>query len=319
MPLIQHTVHAEEDNATLAAVVRGMYEGLSWNKARALIASGRVTINGQQHFDGAARVHAGDQIAADRSAPKAAAATLPGANLLHVDHDIVVVLKPAGVETVPFDERQKDTSSLLAMTRQTLLEEQRRKGGPVQRGLGVVQRLDKETSGVLVFPRTHQARKLLQQQFRAHTIHRRYVALVTGIPEETTIDTHLVSNRGDGKRGSWRGASKPPKEARRAITHVRVLESLDGAALVECELETGRQHQIRIHLAERGHPLVGDRVYTPRGTRGPAWAARATRTMLHAASLGFRHPADGRPVQFASPPPADFDNLLQSLREPRRI
>ncbi|MGB1700136.1 MAG: RluA family pseudouridine synthase, partial [Nannocystaceae bacterium] len=204
-----------------------------------------------------------------------------------------------------------------AMTLQSLLDSQRKRGGVVQRGLGVVQRLDKETSGVLVFPRTHAARKALQGQFRRHSITRRYVALVRGVPTEQTIETQLVANRGDGKRGSWRGSGKPPREARRAITHITLLEDLGEAALVECRLETGRQHQIRIHLAERGHPLVGDRVYGPRNASSTKGSA--PRTMLHAASLGFKHPSDGRPMHFVAPTPPDMAQLLQSLRNGERV
>ena len=236
--------------------------------------------------------------------------------MIHVDHDVVVVFKAAGVVTVPYEEDPRDTTSLVAMTRQTLMTSQKQRGGSVQRGIGVVQRLDKETSGLVVFPRTHAARKQLQQQFRQHSIQRRYLALTVGTPPEGTIDTHLVANRGDGRRGSWRGGGRPPREARRAVTHVSVLETFGEVSLVECNIDTGRQHQIRIHLAEAGHPLLGERVYRPKGVSG---GPRADRVMLHAATLGFRHPADGRPMHFSSPPPDDFDRLLQSLRDQRDL
>lgn len=307
-----HIVPEAADQTTLAATVRVMFDGLSWSRARALVASGRVLVDGSVVFDPALRVSAGSEVRADQTGRRKAARSLPEGALIFVDHDLAVVIKPSGIETVPYDDAKRDTTSLLAMTLQSLLDTQRKRGGTVQRGLGVVQRLDKETSGVLVFPRTHAARKALQAQFRRRAITRRYVALVRGVPTEQTIETQLVANRGDGKRGSWRGGGRPPQEARRAITHVSILEEFNDASLVECRLETGRQHQIRIHLAELGHPLLGDKIYGPSGA--PKAAARVPRTMLHAASLGFTHPSDGRPVHFVAPPPPDMAELLHSLR-----
>jgi 23S rRNA pseudouridine1911/1915/1917 synthase len=119
-------------------------------------------------------------------------------------------------------------------------------------------------------------------------------------------------------RGSW-GAFRPargnpPDGAKQATTHVTVLERLTGATLVACELETGRQHQIRIHLAEAGHPLVGETVYI-RDWRGPVLPA--PRPMLHAAVLGFVHPRSGKPVRFEDPPPDDFVRVLRNLERPR--
>jgi 23S rRNA pseudouridine1911/1915/1917 synthase len=312
-----HIVPEDADQTTIAAAVRAMFDGLSWSRARALVASGRVLVDGEVIFDPAVRVAAGSKVRADQTAKRKAALSLPDDALIFVDHDLAVVLKPSGVETVPYDETKRDTTSLLAMTLQNLIDGQRKRGGVVQRGLGVVQRLDKETSGVLVFPRTHAARKTLQAQFRRRAISRRYVALVKGIPTEQSVETQLVANRGDGKRGSWRGSGKPPHDARLAITHISLLEEFNEAALVECRLETGRQHQIRIHLADLGHPLFGDRVYGPRATTTVAGPTR--RTMLHAASLGFNHPSDGRPMHFVAPTPTDMAQLLHSLRNGERV
>ena len=311
-----HIVTPEQAGQTLAAILRDLYEGLAWSRARELATSGRAMVNGEQQYDPAARLAEGDVVEADRAAPRQAARRLREDAMIHVDHDVVVVFKAAGVVTVPYEEDPRDTTSLVAMTRQTLLTSQKQRGGSVQRGIGVVQRLDKETSGLVVFPRTHAARKQLQQQFRQHSIQRRYLALVVGTPPEGTVDTHLVANRGDGRRGSWRGGGRPPREARRAVTHVSVLETFGEVSLVECNIDTGRQHQIRIHLAEAGHPLLGERVYRPKGVPG---GPRADRVMLHAATLGFRHPSDGRPMHFSSPPPDDFDRLLQSLRDQRDL
>jgi len=173
--------------------------------------------------------------------------------------------------------------------------------------LGVVQRLDRETSGLIVFSRTTAARDALRRQFRAHSVHRRYVALVHGRLASRTFASRLVEDRGDGLRGS----TTNPKLGRDAVTRTRVLEILSGATLVECTLETGRTHQIRIHLSEAGHPLVGERVYV-RGFHEPL--IEAPRLMLHAAELGFLHPKDGREMTFTEPMPADMVAVLERLR-----
>jgi 23S rRNA pseudouridine1911/1915/1917 synthase len=172
----------------------------------------------------------------------------------------------------------------------------------------VVHRLDKETSGVMVFTRTLEAKKHLSQQFREHTVERRYLALVHGRLERALVlESYLIEDRGDGLRGSARGTTKG---GQRALTRVTPKRQLAGATLVECRLETGRTHQIRIHLSEAGHPLVGERVYI----RNYAGARiDAPRMMLHAAALGFVHPVDEEPMGFDAPPPADFERLLASL------
>jgi 23S rRNA pseudouridine1911/1915/1917 synthase len=129
------------------------------------------------------------------------------------------------------------------------------------------------------------------------------------------IETLIVRDRGDGLRGSYghfrRPRGEPPRDAQRAVTHVRPLRVFAGATLVECTLETGRQHQIRIHLSERGHPLVGETVYV-RGHAGPLLSA--PRQMLHAAVLGFEHPRTGARMRFERPAPADFAAVRDALR-----
>lgn len=313
----------EQHDATLAAIVRGLFEGMPWSKARELIESGRVKLGGELCFDPATRVAVGAQVEVDRSARRRRAPSLEPDGLVHVDHDIVVVRKPAGLMTVPFDGNdERDT--LIERTRLALIEQHPRATAPEGsrkkrdfERLGVVQRLDKDTSGLLVFARTRAARKGLATQFRAHTIERRYVALVWGRAEAAVYDTYLVPDRGDGRRGSWRG-SNPPKSAKQAITKVRVEQRLPGpwgeVTLISCRIETGRQHQIRIHLSEAGHPLLGERVYDRHADDRPIQPAR---TMLHAASLGFRHPIHDRPLRFEDPPPADFRALLEHLADPR--
>jgi 23S rRNA pseudouridine1911/1915/1917 synthase len=211
-----------------------------------------------------------------------------------------VVDKPAGTSSVPFDASERD--SLDQLTAELLERRERRRSVE----LGIVHRLDKETSGLIVFSRTLGAKRHLKQQFRFHTAHRRYLAIAHGELGAGTHHSRLVRDRGDGLRGS----TDNPTLGRAATTHVKPLRILRGATLLECSLETGRTHQIRIHLSEAGHPLVGERVYV-RDFHGELIAA--PRVMLHAAELGFTHPTTGQTLGFSTPAPADFQALLASL------
>jgi len=261
--------------------------------------------------------------------------------VVYADADVVVVRKPAGVLTVPFDRGDRDTLLALARVALRRIETRRvrRAGGsdrsgsanglgrpgavggsgtppPVNPTLRAVQRLDRDTSGLLVFARSVPAQRALQEQLARREVGRRYEALVHGTAGDATFESWLIEDRGDGRRGSWTGGTAaPPPGARHAVTHVRALEALRGATRVACELETGRQHQIRIHLAEAGHPLIGETVYG-RDYQGPR--IPAPRPMLHAAVLAFLHPRDGRPLRFEEPPPADFEEVLRRLRHRRR-
>ena len=175
-----------------------------------------------------------------------------------------------------------------------------------------VHRLDNETSGLVVFARTAEAERHLGRQFRAHTTDRLYLALVRGRAKAGRIESVLVRDRGDGRRG---GATDPAANGQRAVTHVRVVEDLGDYTLVECRLETGRTHQVRIHLGEAGTPLCGERVYDrPIHGRPAADDSGAKRITLHAATLGFEHPATGERMQWTSPLPKDMAELLRRLR-----
>jgi 23S rRNA pseudouridine1911/1915/1917 synthase len=229
---------------------------------------------------------------------------------------VVVIDKPAGMLSVADEAGNKDT---LAYHLSTLLrrgQTSARPGpGPGQAPVLVVHRLDRDTSGVMVFARNASAQKHLAAQFKEHSVDRAYRAIVHGDLEAARIETHFLLDRGDGLRGSFghyrRARGQPPADAKRAVTHVTAIERLRGATLVECRLETGRQHQIRIHLSERGHPIVGERVYIRDYTGTPIDSARP---MLHAGVLGFIHPATGERVSFEREPPADFEAVLERLR-----
>jgi 23S rRNA pseudouridine1911/1915/1917 synthase len=191
------------------------------------------------------------------------------------------------------------------------LREGRTRKGPLPR-LRVVQRLDKETSGLVVFARTVSAERLLGKQFHRHTVVRRYLAVIPGTLPAQTLRSILVRDRGDGRRGSGTGSGKE------AITHVEPVEQLRGYSVLACRLETGRTHQIRIHLAEQGHPVCGERVYNRKvGEPARPDASGAPRLALHAAELGFDHPATGASVHWETPLPADLQAFLDRLRTGR--
>jgi 23S rRNA pseudouridine1911/1915/1917 synthase len=294
---------------TLAARVREQ-TGVSWSRARSLCSEGRVTVDGQPCLDPAQRVSVEAVVVVNATGPKRDTSPLPRDAIVHFDRDVVVVDKPAGMLSVADEAGNKET---LAEYARVVLR--RLDGRENDVGLGVVHRLDRDTSGLMVFTRTAEAKRVLAAQFRAHALDRIYHAIAHGAVPERRMETHLLLDRGDGLRGSWghyrRAHGDPPAAAKQAITHVRPLESLRGATLVECRLETGRQHQIRIHLSELGHPLAGEGVYIRDYT-----GARidAPRTMLHARTLGFIHPRTNRPLSFEREPPEDFQALAAALR-----
>ncbi len=320
----QGVVTPEQDGQTLAAVVRALLGGVPWSRARKLCAAGRVQREGEPVTDPAVRVQTGETIHVVGHAQ--AAGRHPPIMLRHVDRDLVVVEKPAGLCCVPYQD-ERDT--LLHRAHAALRRHEKARHLPPLR---VVQRLDKDTSGVMVFARTRRAERGLGDQLRRHDVERRYLALAYGVVPTATHDTWLVPDRGDRRRGSWvhRGRGSRPRSARRAITYVQLEERFEagdlrwieragpvpGISLVSCTLKTGRQHQIRIHLGESGHPLVGERVYA-RDYDGPRlldFVEGRGRPMLHAATLGFVHPTQERPMAFDSELPSDFADLLRQLR-----
>lgn len=295
---------AVDGPVALDRFLRERHPGASWNAVRRLVVTGKVLIDGTVTMAPNAVVPAGSTVSIRMTARRPTREGRISADaIVYVDPHVVVVRKPSGIATVPYED-ERDTMDRLV---QGLLRQIAPRGTSVA-PLGVVQRLDKETSGVLVFARTAASKRHLQQQFRVHEVERRYVAIASGVVEGKTIRSRLVKDRGDGYRGSTRNAEL----GREAVTHVRVLERLAGATFIECRLETGRTHQIRIHLSEAGHPLIGERVYMG---RAPSASLTAPRLMLHARELGFVHPVSGRALHFEDPLPEDFAGVLDLLRQ----
>jgi 23S rRNA pseudouridine1911/1915/1917 synthase len=307
-------VEPRHAGARLDRTVRELF-GLTWSVARRRIAEGKVRVDGAPVTEPGTQVRHGHVISMNMATRRARPATdLPPGAVVYVDDHVVVVNKPAGITTIPFVEREKGTLDERVRARIARMPDARKEPG---RGpLGIVHRIDRGTSGLVVFTRTLRAKNGLAAQFREHSVHRLYLAVALGRVEDGTITSHIVADRGDGRRGSIEAASPRLRRGlgrgKVAITHVRVVERLEGATLVSCRLETGRTHQIRIHLAESGHPLVGERIYGRKEAEGPV--ASAGRPMLHAAELGFTHPATGSWMQFSRPLPDDMQGLVERLR-----
>jgi 23S rRNA pseudouridine1911/1915/1917 synthase len=234
----------------------------------------------------------------------------------HLDEHIVVVEKVSGINTVRHpaerewaDERRSLSPTLEDLTQQAIAETSANPKRTLPR-LRIVHRLDKETSGLVVFARSVLAERLLGKQFHAHSVIRRYQAIVRGYLPPQTIETKLVRDRGDGRRGS---GSDPSGKI--AITHLDVIERLPHHTLLMCQLETGRTHQIRIHLAESDHPVCGEQVYN-RAFKGDPIPDPddAPRLALHAFELGFEHPESHETVFWDMPLPPDLRKFLDRLR-----
>jgi len=261
--------------------------GLSRRKARVLVDLGGVFVDRARIKVASRPLRAGQVIEAvlggvlDRAGEPA---TPPEVPVVYEDADLIVVEKPAGLVTAPTPESDRGD----------LLDLLNRRAGPVW----LVHRLDRETSGLLVFARTREANRALGEMFVVHDLERAYVTVVAGAfaEEAQTIDR--------------------PVGGKRAVTHVRVVARYAEATRLEARLETGRTHQIRLHLAGLGHPVLGDTEHG--GERARTFAPRPPRLALHAAILGFKHPRTQEPLRFERPLPADLAAWLAYLPETQK-
>jgi 23S rRNA pseudouridine1911/1915/1917 synthase len=290
---------------------------LSRSRLKALILEGRVACGGAVISEPSRRVKPGERYAVvvPPAAPAVPAAQHIPLEILHEDAHLVVIVKPAGltVHPAPGNPDRTLVNALIAHCGASLSGI-----GGVARP-GIVHRLDKDTSGVMVVAKTDAAHASLTTQFQSRSIERAYRALVWGVPRPAAgrIAGAIGRSPRDRKKMAVLG-----RGGKAAATRYRVLRAFGRAAsLVECRLETGRTHQIRVHMAHIGHPLVGDPTYGRARHRSapevpPAFRRIADgfrRQVLHAVVLGFDHPADGRRLRFEAPMPSDFANLLNSL------
>jgi 23S rRNA pseudouridine1911/1915/1917 synthase len=320
--LARFVISEAQVGQTVLAALRIMRPGESWSKLRTQLRNSFVSVNNVVCVDEARRVVLGDVIELGQR-PRTPPPSPNDVRIHYVDPHVVVVEKPAGMMTHRRPEERHWSAERKA--RQPTLDEalnERLNRRPAQRGRGrsrgslvrCVHRLDRDTSGLLVFARHEEAAEHLIGQFRRHAVHRVYWAIVHGQPRDGTIVSNLVRDRGDGRRGSVAN----PKVGQRAVTHVRWLEQLGDYSIVECRLETGRTNQIRIHLAEEGHLVCGDPKYNqPYGMEEIHDLSGAPRLALHAAELGFVHPVTGDDVFFQMPFPPDLADLVDRLRRGR--
>jgi 23S rRNA pseudouridine1911/1915/1917 synthase len=306
-----------------------VWNDLSRSRLQGLIREGRVTLNGFRILDPGVKVGPGAVIALDLPAPRPAEPAGEAIDLLvvHEDDDLIVIDKPAGLVVHPAAGHESGTlvNALIAHCGESL------SGVGGVRRPGIVHRLDKDTSGLLVVAKNDAAHHGLAAQFADHgrsgPLERAYRAIVWGVPNRARGTVEAALARSSHSREKI--AITPGERGRHAITHYRVETPLPPgpepvASLVACELETGRTHQIRVHMAHIGHPLLGDSLYgsgfKTKANRltDPQRAALAAlgRQALHAAVLGFEHPRSGAPLRFESRLPADMAALLAALGHP---
>ncbi len=291
---------------TLAAALRARMPEMSWRRARELCASGKVSVDGERVVEPAHRLAGGETIAWNMGKPDPRRhVPRPGFRIVFEDGHLIVIEKPEGVSTVPYERKESGTA--LDLIREAWRGQGKR---ATVTPLYVVHRIDKDTSGLVCFAKTKLAERGLHRIFKEHLAEREYVAVAQGPVQQGRIESQLIENRGDGLRGSARGFG----QGQRAITEVEVAERLRGATLCRVRLQTGRTHQIRIHLAEQGHPIVGETVYVRDLLRAGGRPIPSERLLLHAATLGFEHPVTGTRLHFAAPLPPAFSAMLEKLR-----
>ncbi len=280
------------------------HPALSRRRARDVIEKGQVSVDGAVVREPGQAVAEPAAIVWDpnRKALKRARSSLP---ILYEDETVLIVDKPAGLLTVASAPGMQGEDTALARVRDYV-----RHLRPRRPYVGIVHRIDRDTSGAVAFALSPEARQALRVLFRAHRVDRRYVALVAGEP---SVDRGVVDlPMHPAYEGGKRRVARKGEPAVPALTRWVVRERFGRAALLEVELSTGRQHQIRVHLAQVGFPILGDPVYG--AATGRALLAGIRRQMLHARLLGFVHPLRGTPVRAESPLPADFQKALAALR-----
>jgi 23S rRNA pseudouridine1911/1915/1917 synthase len=301
------------------------FHAISRSRFQCLIAEGRVTVEGVVVKSPRHALKGGERLRVELppAVPAQPQAESIPLEIVYEDNDLLVLDKPAGLVVHPAAGNESGTlvNALIAHCGDSL------SGIGGERRPGIVHRLDKDTSGLMVVAKNDRAHRLLSEQFAAHgrdgRLERAYLAVVWGSPEREQGTISAALSRSSGNRQKI--AVSKAATARRAITHYRTIERYGNppvAALIECRLETGRTHQIRVHLAHSGHPLLGDLTYgsgfKASAQKLPPAAGVAlkllNRQALHAALLGFEHPRTGKRLSFNSEPPPDLQALLDGLR-----
>lgn len=302
-----------EASGRLDVVVADIVPALSRSHAARLVRSGHVTVEGQVQPRPSAKVHAGDTVCV-KVPPAAPTGVRPQAlplQIVHEDADVAVIDKAAGMVVHPGPGHPDGTLVNALLHHLTDLS-----GIGGETRPGIVHRLDRGTSGLLVVAKHDAAHQSLAAQFADHSAGRTYLALCHNAPDECEgrIESHLARH----PRDRVRMASTHRNTGRRAVTHWKRVARRGTVSLLRCTLETGRTHQVRVHLSEQGWPILGDALYARRGSRAPASVRHlippdGVRPFLHAWRLTFTHPQSGVPQTFESQPPTDFQSILSAL------
>jgi 23S rRNA pseudouridine1911/1915/1917 synthase len=320
--VVELTARAEHQGLRADRVVAELaaeaIEGSSRAAVQRWMKEGRVStagsVGGRQPVDAKHKIVAGQVFSVDVPLPPASAAVAEDGvefTVIYVDDDVVVVDKPAGLVVHPAHGHASGTLVNGLLGRGLFARELLEEGGAEEHDRpGIVHRIDKDTSGLLVVARNAMAREHLKAQFAAHTIERVYAALALGDLQSGTFSTLHGRHPKDRVKFSSRVT-----DGKRAVTHVERVRGFGVATHVECRLETGRTHQIRVHLADHGHPLLGDTLYgaRPKDERARRAAEAMGRQALHAGALGFEHPRSGECLRFSSELPAEFRAALAIL------
>ena len=308
--IIETTIGEAQAGLRLDRALAELLPDLSRERIKALIVEGQI-VSGGRSLNPSMKVAVGQDYSISLPAPvalDAVAQDIP-LDIVHEDADLIVVDKPAGLVVHPA-AGNLDGTLVNALLHHC--DGQLSGIGGVARP-GIVHRIDKDTSGLLVVAKSDKAHEGLARQFKDHSIDRLYAAIVYGIPTpgSDTVDAWIGRSDADRKKMAVHREGR----GKHAVTHYRVMERLRGAAMVECRLETGRTHQVRVHMAHLGHPLIGDPVYgrDRKGFKSILETLGFKRQALHAKRLGFIHPVTEEPLAFDSPLPADMQELLSEL------
>lgn len=300
-----YNFEAEENNQRLDKYLSSQLPELSRTRIKELIKDAQVLVNGNK-AKVSYKIEKGDKIFVN--VPKVEPLDVKAENIpldiVYEDKDVLVVNKPQGMVVHPAAGHPNHTlvNALLFHTKELAKSEEGFRPG-------IVHRIDKDTSGLLMIAKNPKARESLEEQLAAKTNKRLYLAIVHGNfgEEMGTINAPIGRNPNDRKKMSVNERGK------NAITHFQVLEQFKGYSLIRCQLETGRTHQIRVHMAYIGHPIAGDPIYGPRKT------LKGVGQFLHAQVLGFKHPETGEWLEFSIEPPEIFQNTLKTLEEHNKL
>lgn len=307
--ILEFTVPRQMQGTRLDRVLADAYEGLSRSYIQKLFAQGCITVDGEICTEKKYPAAAGEDVVI--RVPQPQRLNLEGEDIpleiVYEDPDVLVVNKPAGMVVHPAPGSPRGTLVNALLYR---YGDQLSSINGVMRP-GIVHRIDKDTSGLLMVARTNRAHESLSEQLAEHSITRVYTAIVQ---DNIRADSGTIEGPiGRDPRNRLRNAVTPGGKP--AVTHYRVLERFGTHTLIEARLQTGRTHQIRVHMAHIHHPLLGDALYGPRGGSG---SIHAKRQMLHAGIIGFRHPVSDAYMEFSCPLPEDFREVLEKLRRQRR-